>query len=358
MNCQIISIESNLLVLEFVTTRNNSNFCLDQIVEIDKAQYIKSKSKTRNQKPAKSFGKIIELSAVIIKLQIFKPELYVLGKIIKLISINRELPFLPFVLNKVLVFGENFELDADQLFEFIPTVLINQQVVQGQKIGYINYKTNSEHNFKYWILAHKNGKINKIDLGEYKIGQQVAIIDKSNLLLGSRNKNTVIESALVKSDPNPKSISILKNQCASFKILAGQSNLVIDQDKKLFDMIDNQSDGLENTVFIFVTQDQDFVANINLRSITIWDKYNLGQALKITITDVTSSISEIGYDVIIITQQCLHLNCIGKHKTINGENVHTTIVTQDCKVFNNQNHFDNVLTISQTKSNLLTLINS
>jgi hypothetical protein len=346
MNCQIVNINSNILTLEIISTRVNSNFSIGQHIEIDKTQYLESTDQVSGKNSPKSFGKIVELSPKNIKLQLLRPELFILGKIVRLNTINQEILFLPQILNGVLVFGEKAELDSEQVFEFIPTVLVNQLVTQGQKIGYINSKTIHKQNFRHWILAHKSGKVNKIELGDYQIGQQVAVIDRSNLLLASHTTKAKAGNFLLKTEISPKYLSIFKNPTIDLKIITGQSNLILDINKRFLNTIPIESDQLGNSIFIFVTQEQDFVASSDLNSITYFDKYKLGQALVQPVTELALNICELGYNVVILTQHYLFLNCIGRYKTINGENVHITSIVQDYNRSNIVNRFDNVININ------------
>ena len=137
MNCQIVQIKSDILELKIISSRIDNSFKLASLVEIDRTSYLEYQNLSLDKNQSKLFGEIIQISFEILKLKLFRPSLFTIGKIVKLNALKVENLFLPQVLNRTIVFGETFELDSEQIFEFIPTALVEEQVVEGQKIGYI-----------------------------------------------------------------------------------------------------------------------------------------------------------------------------------------------------------------------------
>jgi hypothetical protein len=343
MNCQIIQLKSNRLSLQVLSSNIANDFKLGQLVEIDKTQYLESKKMELTT--AKSFAKIVELGPKTVSIELFKPDLFVIGKIIKLVIVKQQNLFLPQILNQVLVFGDQFEYNFEQTFEFIPTALVGEQVVHGQKIGYISAQANGKHNFKNWILANRTGQIQQIELGDFKIGQQVAIIDKSKVILGSQKNDQTGVSLLLQDSDESKDILIRSTDDHSFKIRAGQSNLVVDINKRLqkLDIIPKLNP--DNHVLIFVTKDQNFGHSSLTNSIVLFDKYGFKEGLCPVVNSLALDICRLGYSVLIVTDYHLPLTCLGQYQTINGENVNITCLWQDCYEVNNKNHFDYVHTI-------------
>ena len=346
MNCQIVQIKSDILELKVISSRVDNSFKLASLVEIDKTSYLEYQNLSLDKNQSKLFGEIVEISFEILKLRLFKPSLFTIGKIVKLNVLKVESLFLPQVLNRTIVFGETFELDSEQIFEFIPTVLAEEQVVEGQKIGYINTKTTLKQNFKHWILAMQTGKISKIELGNFKFGQQIAVINRSNILLGNYKRSLKANNILQKTGIESKSLIIHQDSQIDLKIKTGQSNLILDVNKKFLNSLNLKPQQIEEYILIFVTQDQSFVADSQYKSVTFFDKYNLTNALSYAVCDFAMSICELGYNVIIISQNSLSLNVIGQYKTINGEDPSITYILQDYYNIKNHNHFDNIITIN------------
>lgn len=347
MNCQITKIKSDILSFDIVSSKIDQNYKLGSIILIDRINFIESENEKVAKNQIKSFGKIAELSSKSLKLKLFKPKLFRLGKIIKLNLVKEEYFFLPHILNKVIVFGDVFNFDNEKSFEFIPTVLLSENVLQGQKIGYINAQTTAKHNFKYWILAHQSGKVNKIQLGDFKLGEQIATIGKSNIILGNQKRDIQTGGILLNTNLHPKSISLQEfnnfENKYNLHIKTGTSNLILDVNKKFLNSFFINTQQLENYILIFVTEDINFAASSEYKTITFLDQYNLGVGTEIT--NLALSICEIGYSVMIISQKNLNLKCIGQYKTINGEDVNITLVVQDSQLNTNLDHFENIITI-------------
>lgn len=349
MNCQIIEIESNFLKLEAVSCSINNSYRLCSIVEISKNNYLDVKKNKTNLIKSQSFGEIIELDSKTLKVKLLQPELFIIGKIIHLNLIENEKFFLPHILNNVITFGEKTKFDLEQTFEFIPTALVNEVVVKGQKIGYINSQSQAKLNFKYWILAQESGKICKIELGDFKIGEQVATTDKSNILLGDFKNESKSDNMLQKTVTQLKSINLdyspkMQNK-NELQIKIAQSNIIVDINKRFLNSVIISPEQVENYIVIFIVKDPNFKTNSQYKTITFFDKYNFGKAISSTINDLIIRICEIGYSIIIISQIQLDIKYTGQYKTINDEYVSVTYVVQDLFNIFDSNHFEHLLKI-------------
>ncbi len=354
MNCQIIKIESDILHFDAVSTKIDKDYQLGSVVLINRIDITGSENQKIDKNQAKSFGKIVELSLKSIKIKLFKPKLYRLGKIVKLYLIKSESLFLPQILNKTIVFGEVFQVDSEQSFEFIPTVLLGEDIIQGQKIGYINTQTTTKTNFKYWILARKSGVTNNIKLGNFKLGEQIAIINKTSVILEHQNKNIKTQKKLFKDFSQHKNLIVqcsdLINDKNNLQIKTGQSNLILGSSNKFFDSIYRSKaispEQLENYILIFVTDDENFVADSQYKTITFLNKHNLIQCICMEIDILAINICETGYSVIIISTNSMDLKCLGQYKTVNEEFVSITHVALEFYTNLNKNHFENILDTS------------
>jgi hypothetical protein len=347
MNCQIIQIEKDFLKLQIISSKLDTVYSLLSVIQINRVDYLLSKDEQIDEK--KSFGEVTEQSKDTITVRLFVPQKFLLSKIVQVTPIKSDSIFLPNILNSKIIYGEKTPINLEQVFEFIPTVQIGELVVQGQKIGYINVNTSSRQNFKHWILAEDSGKINKISVGDFKVGELVVTIGRnSQLLVNSKNQQLAGAVLLVTENQN-KILTLTNKNQKNYDVLpltinSGFSNLIIDQKKHFLNSINFASSQLENTVLIFVTTDDQFLIPADFNSIIFLDKYKLGNSMSGDINNLTLSICELGYNVIVVTQSKIDLT-YGSFKTINGEDVSITIITQDTERKYNPDHFDRILKI-------------
>jgi hypothetical protein len=345
MNCQITQIEKDFLKFQIVSSKIDNSYCLLSVVQIDHIDYL-----LKNQKvEQKSFAEIIEQGQDYIKVRLLRPQKFLLGKIVKVNLVKSDSAFIPNILNSKITFGEKTGHNLEHTFEFIPTVQVAQQVVQGQKIGYINVNTTSKYNFKHWILAQESGKMNKISLGDFKMGELIATIGKNNQLLGNQKDQQPPGAVLLNFKNKNKSLALTSKDQENFYVKSkhlgtGITNLIIDIKKQFLNSINLSQGQFENTVLIFITNDPTFLAPVDFQTITFADKDFLGQSMSKDINDLALNICEIGYHVVIISQNQINVNH-GQYKTINGEEVSITIIIQDTDHKHNLDYFDNVITL-------------
>lgn len=344
MNCQIIQIDKDFLKLKIISSKIENDYFLSAVVQIDRVDYL---FPDHNKKfEYISFGVIQEQEQNYLKVKVLKPQKFLLGKIVQINLIKNEDIFIPNLLNSKFIFGEKINIDSEKSFEFIPTVQIGEQVSQGQKIGYINVNTPSKENFKHWILTKESGKINKISLGDFRIGELVATIGRNNYLLGNQ-KNQQSGAILLKVKNKNKKLTLLstsnnKSEIIHLTLCAGFKNLVLDIKKQFLNSIHFSQNQLANTVLVYITDDSDFLAPANFQTITFFDKYNLGKFMSKDINDLALNICETGYSVIVISQSKINITS-AQYKTINGEDVSVTVVIQDIQQKYNLDHFDTVI---------------
>jgi hypothetical protein len=348
MNCQIIQIEKDFLKLQVVSSKMDIDYSLQAVVQIQAVDYL---LQDQDQKAESiSFGKIIEQQQNSITVQLLAPQKFLLGKIVQINLVKTDTIFVPTILNSKIIVGEKRDSNQEQSFEFIPTVQIGELVTQGQKIGYLNVSTTTKHNFKHWILAQESGKIGKITLGDFKVGELIATIGKNNQLLGNQKDEQLTQAILLKTKSRNRKLNLISKETNQLNaptstLSLGSTNLIIDSKKQFLNSTKLSQNQLENTILIFITSDKNFLASTDFQAITFFDKYQLGQSIAKDINNLAINICQTGYSVVIISQSDLSLNC-GDFKTINGEDVSITVIIQDTQHQYNPDYFDNVLKLN------------
>jgi hypothetical protein len=329
MNCQITKLYDKYMDLEIVSSKTDSCYSLLSIVCIGSNDYLEN-GDIKNSKTEDFFGKIVEIGTRFLKLELLKPQLLFVGKIIKIDPIQTKINFLPNLLNNRITLGEYIISDTkiEPSYEFIPTVQVGESVIQGQKIGYLNINSgNSTQNSKFWILSTNSGNVDKIVLGDFKFGNNLAVIDKQNIILGSGNLEVTPGDLLLKIQNNPDKIDLVSSECKlDISMPTSTRNIVIDTKKQFLNNIHIDTEKMSNCIFIFVTQDSEFKADNRYNSITLFDKYRFGYSIKPAVNDLTLAICESGQSVVLISNFDLKIDTIGQYKTINGEEVAVTSI--------------------------------
>jgi hypothetical protein len=344
MNCQITKLYDKYIDLEIVSSKVDSHFSLLSIVRIGSNDYLENTENTTNIQ-SDLFGKIIEVGIRTLKLELLRPQLFFVGKIVKIDPIQSKISFLPDTLNNKIAIGEtkHSKPKTEVEYEFIPTVQVGENVIQGQKIGYLNISTNnSKQNSKFWILSVSSGNVSKIALGDFKFGNTLAVVNKQNIILGNENLDIIPGDLLLKVQSITSNISLDNSETAIIQSIKTSSrNIILDPKKQFLNNINIDTENLNNSIFIFVTQNNEFRVDYRYHNILLFDKYRFGDSIRASINDLTLAICESGYSVVVISDFDLKIDTVGQYKTINGEEVTITSIFYTHDTNANSKYFSN-----------------
>lgn len=342
MNCQIIKIYDKYLDLDIISSKLDNVYPISSIVRITSNDYLDSEQ-TKSKNNEDFFGKIVEIGNKNIKLELLRPQLFYVSKIIKIVPIRSKINFNPDILNSRITVGEKIETSENASYEFIPTVQVGESVIQGQKIGYLNLKTTEN---KFWILTPFSGSVGKINLGDYKSGNTIAIVDKKNITLGNENELGLPGDLLLKINNSQEKINLIPNNENNPQfIIKGARNLIIDPQKLFLKNFNIDTGNLDKTIFIFVTCNETFTVDNQYTHIILWDKHGFGDTINQSVSDLTLNIAQSGVDTIIITDSNHILDCVGMYKTINGEEVSITSIYYTHNPEQSSKYFANSFTL-------------
>jgi hypothetical protein len=344
MNCQITKIHNKYLELQMISSKPDGKYSISSVVRISQNEYLLDEE-VLEKKPSKSFAFVNQIGQKTLKLELFEPELYVVGKIIKIEPVENKFYYTPEIINDTIIAGQSLESKSTntKLYEFIPTVQINESVVVGQKIGYLNIK--SHNHYKYWILSEATGVINKIELGEFQYGNSIAIINKQNHILGDFNSsNSTGDNTLLKIDSVAYDIELINEKISlDQKVKSTFKNCIIDFEKKFLNSVKPVFGA--DTIVIFFTDTDKFASPTQNTTIKIIDKFGLGNYYEKAINDLALSICQSGNSVVIISDVDLKLPSLGRYKSINGEEIDITSILVSNKEILHNSHFDNIIVI-------------